>query len=104
MSDYPDEGTFAGANWKERWITSSDSMLSTSRLEQLESENRRLRLAIGMHRERISFARQVDGEQGVAWMNEEAAREWRRSNRYLAEALDLFFDDETLDEEDDDEA
>jgi hypothetical protein len=49
--------------------------------------------------ERLSHAYQMDLENGVAWMNEQAARDFKKHYPGIHEMLALIFDLETIDSE-----
>jgi hypothetical protein len=52
--------------------------------------------------EQLSLAYQMDMENGVAWMNEHAARDFKKHYPGIHEMLALIFDLETIDPEDED--
>ena len=52
--------------------------------------------------ERLSHAYQMDLENGVAWMNEQAARDFKKHYPGIHEMLALIFDLESIDPEDED--
>ena len=49
--------------------------------------------------ERLSYAYQMDLENGVAWMNDHAAKQFKEHYPGIHEMLALIFDLETIDSE-----
>ena len=49
--------------------------------------------------DRLSYAYQMDLENGVAWMNDHAAKEFKKNYPDIAEMIGLILDLETIDPE-----
>lgn len=49
--------------------------------------------------DRLSYAYQMDLENGVAWMNDHAAKEFQKNYPDIAEMIGLILDLETIDPE-----
>lgn len=49
--------------------------------------------------DRLSYAYQMDLENGVAWMNDHAAAEFKKNYPDIAEMISLIMDLETIDPE-----